>query len=264
MLLRRSDTIGESHSFSSATGFPYYRRVSLVYIEDSNNPTVSYLCCKTCSYTVCQSNRVIKQPIEFLKTSMFEYELEILDDNFSCYSATNDFGERFDILRCLPDRSLVLRGDPSDRHCWFPGYSWTFLHCPGCQLQIGWSYSKGGVEEFSGLLVTRLRESKANKLIGHIDLENNFKFVAKRGLDVSVDCSEALGQIVAALVDGKYFSMVDHEGNHVWNEEHESEEDESDEQDSDRTEMNEENPEDSDYGRDRPNLQSPPKRHRSS
>jgi hypothetical protein len=53
----------------------------------------------------------------------------------------------------------TVRGPPSPEYAWFPGFTWRFAHCGGCQLQLGWHFAALEATPFFGLILDRLREA---------------------------------------------------------------------------------------------------------
>jgi hypothetical protein len=54
-------------------------------------------------------------------------------------------------------RGLVLVGDASREHTWFPGWSWQIEHCSLCAQHLGWRFTSPD-GQFHGLILDRLVE----------------------------------------------------------------------------------------------------------
>ena len=128
--------------------------------------TIKCLACASCDKPLVLVRDIIDEPAEILKSDVYCYNLDILDGIHTCYSATNPSATRFDVIRFAispssHEASHVALGDEyTADHSWFPGFEWSFAHCPHCSHHLGWGFrgegSKAGTF-FLGLIVTRMR-----------------------------------------------------------------------------------------------------------
>ncbi len=87
---------------------------------------------------------------------MFPYQVEVLDQDCCCYSATNPSDHRFDLLRVsgtaqhtppetviapTPARQyIIVSADQSDVCSWFPPFNWAMTWCWNCYEHLGWAF----------------------------------------------------------------------------------------------------------------------------
>jgi hypothetical protein len=48
-----------------------------------------------------------------------------------------------------------VRGIPTDEYTWFPGYTWAYALCGGCEIHLGWCF-EGSAGSFFGLIHDRV------------------------------------------------------------------------------------------------------------
>jgi hypothetical protein len=53
-----------------------------------------------------------------------------------------------------------MRGAPTDEFTWFPGYTWCYALCAGCDSHLGWLFEGGQWSRFFGLILNRLAEAE--------------------------------------------------------------------------------------------------------
>lgn len=51
-------------------------------------------------------------------------------------------------------------GDFAEAYTWFQGFAWRYALCASCRVHLGWAYRDGEGEEFYGLILNRLLESR--------------------------------------------------------------------------------------------------------
>ena len=74
------------------------------------------------------------------------------------HTFTNPAGNSFTIACFVSAKGCLTYGEPTYEHTWFPGFSWTYALCSGCQSHLGWYYSSKGTG-FFGLILNHLAEN---------------------------------------------------------------------------------------------------------
>ncbi|CAE7617013.1 ohgt [Symbiodinium natans] len=140
----------------------------------------SWLVCAACTYPLVRVEELIEEKFECRKDVSWSYELDVMEQQIWCYSATNAHDHRFDVVRVLPtglSRSLAVEGKPTAEFSWFPGFAWAMAHCCHCNRHLGWAFypeARPTSEEhseqpadastselaFFGLVLTKMRESR--------------------------------------------------------------------------------------------------------
>ena len=118
---------------------------------------------------------LLLERIPTLSSACFSYELDVLGEMISVYSATNPTATRFDVIRvALVRPSVIISGDAAtEEHSWFPPYKWRMSACI-CGQHLGWAFSNDSGDQFLGIIVTKLspREVSASELDDIIQLQN--------------------------------------------------------------------------------------------
>ena len=126
--------------------------------------TSSAFACASCERPVTLVDEVIVERYgSTLNSHVFAYELEVLDKDVWCYSATNPNDDRFDVCRFGTVNGVHVRvhGSPTAEHSWFPPYLWRMASCPTCAAHLGWAFVEvdGDAKPvFIGLILTRLKQ----------------------------------------------------------------------------------------------------------
>ena len=70
------------------------------------------------------------------------------------HTKLNPDGRRF-LIRCFSEAiGCALYGEATSYHTWFAGYSWRFVHCEKCNIQLGWYFQEN--DYFFGLIKEQL------------------------------------------------------------------------------------------------------------
>eukprot|EP00928_Gymnodinium_smaydae_P054184 TRINITY_DN38000_c0_g1_i1.p1 TRINITY_DN38000_c0_g1~~TRINITY_DN38000_c0_g1_i1.p1 ORF type:complete len:390 (+),score=18.13 TRINITY_DN38000_c0_g1_i1:114-1283(+) len=129
-----------------------------------------HLICAACGSEVTTRKELRTTPITTLRSAVYAYELQVLEETYTCYSAPGSDHARYDVvLTQVPQASTKLMWDPIEPSCdhsWFPGYAWQVVRCSGCTQRplpiLGWQFwptgTVGTTSGFFALIVTRLRE----------------------------------------------------------------------------------------------------------
>eukprot|EP00747_Dinoflagellata_sp_TGD_P020540 gnl/TRDRNA2_/TRDRNA2_127885_c0_seq2.p1 gnl/TRDRNA2_/TRDRNA2_127885_c0~~gnl/TRDRNA2_/TRDRNA2_127885_c0_seq2.p1 ORF type:complete len:314 (-),score=40.37 gnl/TRDRNA2_/TRDRNA2_127885_c0_seq2:358-1299(-) len=105
-----------------------------------------WLVCAGCEFPLCSEAEISEEKFETWQNVTYTYELcgGLFDRDVWCYSATNAYDHRFDVIRTLPtaeNRSVFCRERPTSEFSWFPGFSWSICHCRQCLEHVGWAFS---------------------------------------------------------------------------------------------------------------------------
>lgn len=106
-----------------------------------------------------------------LTSHVYSYPLQLLEgtEEVTVHSATNTLNHRSDVGKFVADRivdRVLLNGEATDEHSWFPPHKWTPAYCLKCGALLGWAFSKpetGNVVEFFGFILTKLKPRKASE-----------------------------------------------------------------------------------------------------
>ena len=79
-------------------------------------------------------------------------------DGSHVHDRTNPGGFAFRI-GCFAVADCRAASTPTTEHTWFPGYAWEIVHCPACDIHLGWRFV-GGDRAFHGLILDRLVEER--------------------------------------------------------------------------------------------------------
>eukprot|EP00301_Raphidiophrys_heterophryoidea_P008176 c1306_g2_i1.p1 GENE.c1306_g2_i1~~c1306_g2_i1.p1 ORF type:complete len:399 (+),score=72.76 c1306_g2_i1:50-1198(+) len=117
----------------------------------TNPETVLCLVCSLCRQLVCQEDALIRETLPTMRSAVYVYELDILNIECPCYSATNPSDVRFDVIRAHPERcDIQTTGTPTPEYSWFPPYAWKMVHCGGCMAHLGWHFEMPTLEQNVG------------------------------------------------------------------------------------------------------------------
>ncbi|EOD28110.1 hypothetical protein EMIHUDRAFT_47771, partial [Emiliania huxleyi CCMP1516] len=122
------------------------------------------LVCAQCGSPISTAEELCTERVDTFARAVYAYELDVLDEEAWCYSATNPSDTRFDVARFrLPAdaaRACRLRfeGVPTAEHSWFPPFLWSMACCERCRSHLGWAFHREGAStpEFVGLILTHL------------------------------------------------------------------------------------------------------------
>jgi hypothetical protein len=76
------------------------------------------------------------------------------------YRFMNPGGFVFDLVCFGRAPGCRERGSPTAEFTWFPGYTWRYAVCGGCDLHLGWLFEGGSWSQFYGLIANRLRPAE--------------------------------------------------------------------------------------------------------
>ena len=127
-----------------------------------------HLVCAQCRFPLVAADEVIAEQFASLRAeSVYSYELDVLQIDTWCYSATNAHDHRFDVVRALPSSAdaTTYHGEPVAEHSWFPGFSWSMCHCSACDSHLGWGFSTDGA--CGGSSATADEEDNATAAAAH-------------------------------------------------------------------------------------------------
>ena len=133
------------------------------------------LLCGRCLAVVAAPQHIVRSRHPTLTSSVYCYEIDVLEEECWCYSATNPGDHRFDVVRarygpgahlvahapaagqggagaewvwrqqggaerCLPGRGTprLGQGGYSGEHSWFPPFAWCMVECLHCHAHLGW------------------------------------------------------------------------------------------------------------------------------
>jgi len=109
-----------------------------------------FLSCEMCTYPIIEAGEFILERAEIWSKAVYAYQLEVLNKEAWCYSATNPNANRFDVIRTKPsiiDRTVNVSGRPTIQHTWFPNYAWQMTSCAACDAHLGWAFSPASVQQ---------------------------------------------------------------------------------------------------------------------
>eukprot|EP00435_Cladocopium_sp_Y103_P006877 s142_g2.t1 len=166
---------------------------------DSATEVQKWLECAECRFPLVRAEELIAERCTVRTDVAWCYELDVFDQQVSCYSATNAHDHRFDVVRVdapsaltrsiLQERimpqitrvigmilHIVCEGEATAEFSWFPGFAWSMAHCANCYCHLGWAFeaetaaqeepdpaSKPDVA-FFGLVLTMLELHRAGKI----------------------------------------------------------------------------------------------------
>jgi len=71
---------------------------------------------------------------------------------------TNPHGIDFDVCCYSQALGCNISGQPTGADSWFPGYTWRFATCSGCNVHLGWLFERAaGQDHFYGLVRERIQ-----------------------------------------------------------------------------------------------------------
>lgn len=79
---------------------------------------------------------------------------------------TNPYGIDFDVCCYRQALGCTISGQPTGADSWFPGYTWRFATCTGCEAHLGWLFETTQVispEHFYGLIAERIQIDEERK-----------------------------------------------------------------------------------------------------
>eukprot|EP00755_Sulcionema_specki_P016209 Sspe_Gene.61430::Locus_34100_Transcript_1_1_Confidence_1.000_Length_760::g.61430::m.61430 len=117
--------------------------------KEDNSP-VSLLACQKCNFPIALKCDIFKEKFDVWSAAVYTYELDVLDEDVACYSATNPGDYRFDVVRTKPTAWVKTRGVPTQEHTWFPGYGWVMANCAACGCNVGWGFHRMHAGQPSG------------------------------------------------------------------------------------------------------------------
>ena len=90
---------------------------------------VAVLVCSNCRFPLVEAAQIVRDRFQStFDQAVYSYELDVLDSEVWCYSATNPQDYRFDVVRVGPalygTSPFKYHGKPTPEHSWFAGYSW--------------------------------------------------------------------------------------------------------------------------------------------
>lgn len=107
-------------------------------IEDGQSEPGRRLCCGHCQAAITTENDKIEV------NSRHTFQL------------TNPSSINFNVA-CFKDAwGCGIYGEATDIYSWFPGFSWQFAYCLGCDEHLGWYYQNSSEQHFFGLVADKL------------------------------------------------------------------------------------------------------------
>lgn len=140
---------------------------------DAETEVQKWLECAECRFPLVRAEELIAERCTVRTDVAWCYELDVFDQQVSCYSATNAHDHRFDVVRVdAPSaltRSILQEGEATAEFSWFPGFAWSMAHCANCYCHLGWAFEAETAQEepdpaskpevaFFGLVLTKMRE----------------------------------------------------------------------------------------------------------
>jgi hypothetical protein len=113
--------------------------------EEEENDDVDVMACDNCHFPVFTRNQVLTEKAPIDEAAVYGYELDVLDVEAPCYSATNPTAARFDVVRVGGAAQGVRRGvehPATTEASWFSGFMWQMASCRACGVHLGWSFSQ--------------------------------------------------------------------------------------------------------------------------
>eukprot|EP00388_Colpodella_angusta_P046905 GDKK01071037.1.p1 GENE.GDKK01071037.1~~GDKK01071037.1.p1 ORF type:complete len:484 (-),score=38.50 GDKK01071037.1:38-1489(-) len=103
------------------------------------------LCCDFCDNVLCTRADILSDQAATFSDQVYTYQLDILEEMFPVYSATNPATVRFDVARVssstVDRRHIVCEPRYSPQHSWFPPYEWSMASCGSCGAHLGWGFA---------------------------------------------------------------------------------------------------------------------------
>lgn len=107
-------------------------------IEEEQNDPGLRLCCVHCQAAITTE----KDKIEVNARHTFQ--------------VTNPSGINFNVACFKHAWGCGIYGQATAMHTWFPGFSWQYAYCLGCEAHLGWYYKNSREQHFFGLMAEKL------------------------------------------------------------------------------------------------------------
>lgn len=174
------------------------------------------LLCACCQTVIAAADELLCAELPRCTDSVWTYELDMLDQTASVYSATNPAADRFDVARLGGACCSRLRfsGEPVADFSWFPPFRWINCQCPGCPAQLGWVFVADDEDgrtpppTFAGVILTKLREARVRP--GRLAIPDPGAPRRFRGGEQSTLLGDILGNQVAGDPRSQRVRLLDH------------------------------------------------------